>query len=290
MKMNLIYIAWGHHIPLARKSARSFLKHNPTLIEEVILLVPNAEAKKKNDSDLETSPFSLIRTFNSTPDWHLNKPFALREYLAEHYGKNHTYLFVDNDTICCEPINGLISFAAKFPLAAALAPDYSLETFAGDSLPKIFPDTFQASPGMTCFNTGVILMNTKTSVIDSIMNEWIRLATIGKEIDQHDQGYFSLACFNLGISPYPLIPNYNHRNRGPCSGKIYIHHSYNEPPKRPTLRYPGLFYNDFPGAQPISMSFLMDRNVVNWLRRFEKFYNLIHQLNLKRAKSSPQER
>jgi len=271
----LVYIAWGTHIPLAEKSARSFMNHNRELIHECILMIPDIKGPDNSEhySKDESSPFTDIQLVTSTAGWHLKKPQILRQFLKEKHASSGFCLFVDNDTICHKPLHSFLDISKRFPVAAAIAPHYKLDSYAGSHIPKVFPEFFKHAQGLTCYNTGVILLQLKSQDVQALINKWCAFSERGSVVDQHDQGYFSLACYALGISPYPLIPNFNHRSRGPCFGEVYIHHSYNELHPRKTLIYPGLLYNDSPNAPPISMTFLQDIRVIFVLRILEVIYN-----------------
>lgn len=274
----IVYIAWGTHIPLAENSARSFLKYNRDLISECILIIPESEKTHEADYLLknQSTPFTDIQFIQSQADWHLKKPLILKQFLKQKDTQNGFCLFVDNDTTCHKPLHSFLDISDRFALAASIAPHYELDSFAGRHVPKVFPEFFEKAQGLTCYNTGVLLMRLNSREVHAVLNKWCEFSVRGQDVDQHDQGYFSLACYSLGIIPYPLISNFNHRNRGPCFGDIYIHHSYNSLHPRGANIYPGLLYNDYPNAPPISMTFLQDRKIIPLLRILEMAYNKIN--------------
>lgn len=206
---------------------------------------------------------------------HLSKPDCLHEFIRNHSASKAKCLFVDTDTTCLAPIDHLFSILEHTPVAAAIAPYYHLDSFAGSHLKQTFPEIFQKHEGLTCYNSGVILFDGAHSEISRLFLTWLEFAKKGASICQSDQGYFSLSCLLTGIIPYPLLPNYNFRNNGVAFGKNYIHHSYLDLPQRGDYKYPGLLFQDKEGYYPLSLAFLANKNVNFILRLLEKLFNRI---------------
>jgi hypothetical protein len=215
----IIYICWGQkYLANAVVSAGSagFLRADRILIttpDSLTLLPPNPPFTKTI-----THTFSLPGLLAKSEMIYL---------LPEDYD---SFLFLDADTQILMDITNGFEKAEQHGIAAAVAPNYSLEHFwdFGKILDRIgFPrvDTLQ-------YNTGVLFFIRRPDIW-RILKDWHELCRdVGLGIGYaNDQPFFTLAMERQGFNPYTLSPGYNYRNLGEhISGLVRVWHSNLPPP------------------------------------------------------------
>ena len=67
-------------------------------------------------------------------------------------------------------LHSFLDISDRFALSAAIAPHYELDSFAGSHVPKVFPEFFEKVQGLTCYNTGVLIMLSHSA--SKVSNSW----------------------------------------------------------------------------------------------------------------------
>jgi len=184
----IVYVATGKPYVLeAAESAKTVRQKMPGI---PIVLYTNEQISLPDIFDRVI----LLKKFSGR---HLDKINPLLEFPFERM------LFLDSDTIVCQPCEELFDLLEWFDFAAAAEPARHPDSYKIPGIPPSFAEV----------NTGVMLYRACEPVAE-LFREWLKLAIAGQEKtppDVHDQPAFREALAKSRVRFYTLPPEYNLR-------------------------------------------------------------------------------
>jgi lipopolysaccharide biosynthesis glycosyltransferase len=160
-----------------------------------------------------------------------------------------SFLYLDIDTVVLGDISYGFSQAARYGVAATIAPHYNLEYYWGF-------DSILRSRGIeTCeqpqYNAGVLFIH-RSAAVAALMRRWSELAWRYGPMHgyKYDQPFLSLAIHELRFNPATLSPAYNYRAFGEIAiGPILVWHSRTAVPSDVNATSDGQVFRRFVGSR-----------------------------------------
>jgi hypothetical protein len=171
------------------------------------------------DKRVDHSAFDHVIVSNAET----NDPYE-RKVRGLHEAPFEQTLFLDTDTYVCREISDLFSLLEEFELAAAHAPNRMYHP--GGGYPSEHPVSFPE------LNTGVLLMDTRSSRVEQLLNDWLEThremqdAGVCEGGPVLDQIPFREVIYDSEVRFTVLTPEYNCRFEFPVflEGPVRILH------------------------------------------------------------------
>jgi hypothetical protein len=215
-KNAVVWVNWGN-------SQGELLRRSIASVESNI----DADLFLISDVAIDLPPAVKTVLFSFQESGYSKKPEALAKALPAGYD---TYLFLDADTVVLRDVSLGFDKAAKFGIALAPAPTYSLDEYhlTGTILER------ESVPlaGQLLYNSGVMFFSNRIHKT-GLLERWLELCQKHQNVMRGDQEMLTIAMEILGINPYCLSKSYNTRGRyEPIIGTTRIWHQRSAvPPK-----------------------------------------------------------